>query len=305
MMKDLFKQARISGFGRNARQRLKQWDKRLFAGIQNGVEQSGRAPIVRTTPARAAILIAFMLVSMGASYRTPNFTIETASPQMAEEFGKAAEKHRRDLAVSWLGHVLPQWYKPCSITVQGGRPQNSTGVFTFRNGEVFGWRMNLFGTRQEVLDNILPHEITHTILASHFRRPLPRWADEGAALSAESASEIVAWRQSLVQYLKTKRGIAFNRMFAMTEYPRDLLPLYAQGYALTDFLIRQSGRREFIKYLEDGLESDQWAVTTKDHYGYGNLGELQNAWVAWVGRDFPAVTPSPEGHIRLVGYGDG
>ena len=52
----------------------------------------------------------------------------------------------------------------------------------------------------------------------------------------------------LVQFLRTDRGIAFNQMFAMTEYPRDVMPLYAQGYSLAEFLI-QARRQTAVHQL--------------------------------------------------------
>jgi hypothetical protein len=240
---------------------------------------------------RAALLAAMLFMSMGASFRTPNFVIETQSPQLAEEFGKTAEKLRHEMAVTWLGRPMPQWSQPCPITVQVGPGLGAGGAttFVFNKGEVYGWRMTIQGSRERVLDSVLPHEITHMVFASHFRCPLPRWADEGGATSVEDKSELDKHRKMLVQFLTSKRGIAFNRMFSMVNYPRDIMPLYAQGYTLCDFLIQQGGRREFIEYLGDGLDSDQWATATKDHYGYGSLGELQNAWVAWVGRGFPTL----------------
>jgi len=255
--------------------------------------------------ARITILIAVLLFSMGASYRTPNFTIQTQSPQLAEEFGKSAEKHRHDLAVLWLGHALPQWNQPCPVTVRVGPGLGAGGAttFVFNKGEVFGWRMTIQGSRLRVLDSVLPHEITHMILASHFRQPLPRWADEGAANSVEDKTERDKRRKMLLQYLTSGRGIAFNRMFAMTEYPADIMPLHAQGLALCEFLVQQGGRRGFVKYLEDGLETDKWVAATKDHYGYRNLGELQNDWVAWVGNGFPGSKPAGSGTAAVRGDG--
>jgi hypothetical protein len=132
------------------------------------------------------------------------------------------------------------------------------------------------------------------VFASHFRCALPRWADEGGATSVEHDSELDKHRKMLVQFLRSKRGIAFNRMFSMSDYPPDIMPLYAQGFTLAEFLIQQGGRREFIEYLGDGLEDGQWAAATKEHYGYGDLGQLQNAWVAWVGNGFPAVDRGSE-----------
>ena len=259
---------------------------------------------------RAAMLAAMLFVSTGAAYRTPNFVIETKSAELAEEFGKTAEKLRHEMAVQWRGQALPRWSQPCPVTVEVGPKLGAGGATTFvvNEGQVYGWRMTIQGSRERVLDSVLPHEITHMIFASHFRCPLPRWADEGAATSVEHDSELDKHRKMLVEFLSSRRGIAFNRMFSMTDYPHDIMPLYAQGFTLCDFLIQQGGRREFIEYLGGGLEEGQWAAATKEHYGYGSLGELQNAWVAWVGRGFPAIdraidrpVENPEPKVLLAG----
>ncbi len=240
---------------------------------------------------RAALLAGVVMVSAGASYRTPNFIIQTASPQFAEQLGKAAEQYRHDLAILWTGNPMPDWGQPCVCTIQAGANLGAGGAttFMFDRGEVFGWRMTIQGSEQRLLDSVLPHEITHTIFASHFRRPLPRWADEGGATTMEHVSEKNKHHQMLLEFLRTNRGIAFNQMFAMTEYPRDVMPLYAQGYSLAEFLIEQFGRREFIAYLADGMKTNDWSATTAQHYGIADLGTLQNTWLAWVAQGSPPL----------------
>jgi hypothetical protein len=86
----------------------------------------------------------------------------------------------------------------------------------------------------------------------------------------------------LLQFLTSGRGIAFNRMFAMKEYPRDILPLYSQGYSLARFLIAQGGRRKFVEYVGDGMRDEQWDEATRRHYGFHNLSDLQVSWLEWV-----------------------
>ncbi len=240
---------------------------------------------------RAALLAGVVMVSAGASYRTPNFIIQTASPQFAEQLGKAAEQYRHDLAIAWIGNPMPDWAQPCVCTIQAGANLGAGGAttFMFDRGEVFGWRMTIQGSEQRLLDSVLPHEITHTIFASHFRRPLPRWADEGGATTMEHVSEKNKHRQMLLEFLRTNRGIAFNQMFAMTEYPRDVMPLYAQGYSLAEFLIEQFGRREFITYLDDGMKTNDWPAATARHFGVADLGMLQSTWLAWVAQGSPPL----------------
>lgn len=243
-----------------------------------------------------AIGIALVAATLtGASYRTPNFVVQTADPRHSELFGNAAEYWRRELARQWLGQELPTWYQPCLMTVQVGPHLGAGGAtsFVFDRGEVFGWRMNIQGSAERVVDSVLPHEITHMIFASYFRAPLPRWADEGAATSVECASEQAKHRQMLVQFLRTGRGIAFSDMFRMTEYPPDVMPLYAQGYALADFLIQQGGRRRYVDFLSDGMRDQQWSAALAKWYGFKDLAALQNQWVAWVAAGFPRLEAQP------------
>jgi hypothetical protein len=241
---------------------------------------------------RPALLAVLLAISMGASYRGANFTVETADPQMAARISQAAEQFRHDLAIEWLGQEMPNWAQPCMMTVHVAPNLGAGGAttFVFDHGEVFGWRMTIQGSAERVLDSVLPHEITHMVFASYFRRPLPRWADEGGATSVEHISEKQKHRQMLVQFLRTGRGIAFGQMFAMTEYPQDVMPLYAQGYSLAEFLIYHGGRKKFVAFLADGMGDGQWAAAIQRNYRISDLPALQNTWVAWVAQGFPAPT---------------
>ena len=225
-------------------------------------QPSRSGPVV--SPASVGRIAAFgclLLVAMGAQTRSANYVVETADPNFARVVSQAAEQYRRDLAVAWLGKAMPDWSQPCVMTVQAG-PQLGAGgatTFQFQDGEVFGWRMTIQGSQQRILDSVLPHEITHMVFASYFRQPLPRWADEGGATTVEHASEKNKYRRMLDHFLRTGRGIAFNQMFAMTEYPQDIMPLYAEGYSLAEYLIQIGGRRKYVEFLADGLKGDDWA----------------------------------------------
>jgi hypothetical protein len=240
---------------------------------------------------RVAVTLAALVVLMGAQYRTPNFIINTADPRLAKEFGDTAERQRKELAVSWLGRELPNWSRPCPITVNVGQNLGAGGstTFMFERGEVFGWRMSIQGSRERILDSVLPHEITHMIFASHFRQPLPRWADEGGATSVEHVSEKNKHRQMLYQFLRTGRGIAFNRMFAMRDYPPDIMPLYAQAHSVAQYLISKRGRRAYVAFVGDGLESGDWQASLRRHYDVDGTGSLQQRWLAWVERGSPPL----------------
>jgi hypothetical protein len=234
---------------------------------------------------------------MGASYRTQNFIVNAPTPEFAAEVGETAEQQRKELAILWLGREMDPWGQPCPIVVQVGEHLGAGGAtsFVFHSGEVFDWRMNIQGSRKRLLDSVLPHEITHTVFATHFRQPLPRWADEGACTTVEHPEERIKQQRMLIEFLKTGRGIAFSDMFAMSEYPADVLPLYAQGHSLARFLIEQGGRHKYVNYVADGLATRNWPATTERHYGFKNLANLQDQWLAWVrGGSHPL---SPENNL--------
>ncbi|MGN6547422.1 MAG: hypothetical protein ACTHK7_20385, partial [Aureliella sp.] len=156
--------------------------------------------------------------------QSENFVVLCNDPQLTEVVSKAAERFRRDLAIHWLGHELPPWSRRCPIYVTAGPSLGAGGEtqFALYNGNVGDWKMSVQGTPERILDSVLPHEITHTLLASHFA-PLnvhvPRWADEGACTTVEHSSEQDKHKSHLVQYLSTGRGLAFHRMFSLKDYP--------------------------------------------------------------------------------------
>jgi len=242
---------------------------------------------------RSALVVGALL-SLGASFRTPNFVVTAPTQRFAEQVGKSAEDFRRDLAIHWLGKALPNWSQPCPITLEVGENIGAGGAtsFLFERGEVYGWRMEIQGSEERILDSVLPHEVTHTIFASHFRQPLPRWADEGACTTVEHASERLKQQKMLVRFLQTGRGIPFSTMYQMKEYPQDIMPLYSQGYSLARYLIAQGGPRKFMTYVGDGLNSGNWTAVTERHYGQANLAQLQETWLDWVRQGSPDIEPT-------------
>lgn len=260
---------------------------------------------------RAALVAAAACCFLGAGHRTQNFIATAPTQELAVEIGETAEKYRRELAIEWLGAELPAWSGPCPITAQVGQHLGAGGAtsFMFERGRPFGWTMTIQGSRERILDSVLPHEVTHTIFATHFGRPLPRWADEGACTTVEHASERNKQQEMLITFLTSNRGIAFNKMFAMKDYPHDVMPLYSQGYSLVRYLIGHGGKQKFVKYVGDGMNANNWTAATAKHYGYKSLSELQVTWLDWVRqgsqdvklneRLAAAETPAPRDVVRI------
>src|SRR4051794_9628335 len=263
------------------------------------------ARIVRVVSFFAPLSTVFLLAAApvaASGYKTTNFTVSAPTPQLAKEIGDQAEIYRKQLSVEWLGQELPQWSKPCPIHADVAPNKGAGGAtsFVFDRGEVFNWNMNIQGSRERILDSVLPHEVTHTIFASYFRQPLPRWADEGACTTVEHPSEVSKQERNLIQFLKTGRGIPFSQMFAMKEYPSDVMPLYAQGHSLSEWLIESRGRKEFLDFVGDGMQDENWPRAVREHYGFSNLLAMQTAWNDWVKEGRPHLTPESSSIGRVA-----
>ncbi len=229
-------------------------------------------------------------------HTTENFVVYAPDPAFARKIGSEAERFRRELAIQWIGDELPTWSEKCPIQVRLAAHSGGETSFAFmfngtQRGEPTGWDMKIFGTPERLLDSVLPHEVTHTIFATHFRRPLPRWADEGACTTVEHQAEKKKNHGMLIHFLTSQpsRGIPFNRMFTMRDYPQDILPLYAQGFSVAKYLIMEKGRRHFLDYVNAGMEMEQpgreleaWNAATRRYYGFRNLSDLQVKWERWV-----------------------
>jgi hypothetical protein len=271
------------------------------------------ARFARAIPIMALALVSQLVVGMpaanAAGYKTTNFVVTAPTPALAKEIGDSAEMWRQKLAIEWLGQEIPSWSRPCPIDVRVGSNMGAGGAtsFVFDRGEVFDWKMNIQGSRERILDSVLPHEVTHTIFATHFRQPLPRWADEGACTTVEHRSEVAKQERMLIDFLKNRRGIPFNQMFAMKDYPSDVMPLYSQGHSVAQWLIESRGRQEFLGFLNDGLQDENWQRAVNEHYGFENLAAMQNSWLNWVKDGRPQLSPSsgPMGQLASNTQGTG
>ena len=232
------------------------------------------------------ILVVFAFTAVGAGFRTPNFMIEAPTAKFAKEVGEAAEIYRRELAIEWTGKPLPgNWKHACPITVKvGNMGAGGATTFNFQAGEVYGWKMEIQGCEQRILDSVLPHEINHTIFASHFRRPLPRWADEGAASLIEHDSERNRLREIHSRVMGTNRRIPLRTLLDIKQYPpdkQDVLTLYAEGHSLADFLIQQGSKPQYLKLMEVAYDRG-WEPALAQLYGYSSVELLEKEWNQWV-----------------------
>src|SRR3954468_18985440 len=251
----------------------------------------------RHISALVAVLIAPAFAS-AATYDTTNFSTEAPTAELAKKFGDMAEFYRKEKALEWTGREMPQWPRRCPLQVQ--ITQGSAGgatTFTFGQSEgkpvVTSIRMEIRGDAKQLLNSVLPHEVTHTVLAHHFGRPVPRWADEGGSVLSENDEERFNHDVRCRELLNAGRGIRLRVLFRMTEYPRDMIVLYAQGYSVSAYLVDRGGsgvggRQRLLQFLSIGMQggdsrshgtAESWNQAARQVYGVDGLDALEQQWL--------------------------
>ncbi len=222
------------------------------------------------------------------SYKTANFRVVASSRDLSEKFGDLAEHYRREKAIEWLGREMPTWPQRCPLRIEINLKQSGGATtFTFGAGasgrsSVLSQEMKIWGETKQLLYSVLPHEVTHTVLAQHFGQAVPRWADEGGSVLSENEDEWFNHDIRCREILNANRGIPLRILFTMKEYPRDMIVVYAQGYSVCDYLINQhGGRKKFLEFVGMGMKKDNrnWEAAVREFYGFESADDLQEKWI--------------------------
>jgi hypothetical protein len=226
------------------------------------------------------LLLLLAPTTPAAICRTENFLVEAPTPEIASKVAQEAERYRREQARLWLDHDLPPWRQPCKIKVTiTTTGSGGATTFMFDNGRLLEQEMALEGTLENILTGVLPHEVTHTIWAWHFRKPVPRWADEGAAILAENEPEQQRHVQACRRILRTSgRALSLRRVLDTKSYPSDPMPFYVEAHSLTRFLVDLKGHSVLVAFVEAGL-ADGWDKAVRTVYGYADVDDLERAWL--------------------------
>lgn len=237
--------------------------------------------------ARRQIVFALIAVftCMGASARTQNFVVHASTQQVADMVGQWAEHYRKEKAILWLGKEMPPWPQPCPLYVQvnmsgpSGATSFNFGQDNYGNGMVMGQRMEIQGPLDRLIKSVLPHEITHTVFAYHFRRPVPRWADEGGSVLSEDDIERVRHDKLTRSILNSSQQIQMRTLFGLTDYPQGkVMHLYAQGYSITNYLVDRSNRQQFLNFIGHGMTYG-WDQAAWTFFKHRSVEELETAWL--------------------------
>ncbi len=190
------------------------------------------------------------------------------TPALAEETLTQAENIYSD-EVRYFGSIPEQgfwsWENRCKIYLYDsqstylsatGQPEWSDGFADVKERAIISYE-----NAPDFLDTVLPHEMAHLIFRDFVEvgnRQVPRWLDEGFAISQEKRARIYL-DEAIKRAVSLGRSIPlreFNRLSALHSTPADQARLfYAQAQSVTRFLLEGRDSSHFLNFcrsLRDG-----------------------------------------------------
>jgi hypothetical protein len=214
----------------------------------------------------------------------------TQDRALAEQAAVAAERAYHAARRKWLGEACSEWERQGQILLYPtartysdgtGAPLQSPGHSEIRaeGARVVMRRIYVHTDDPGMIKAVLPHEVTHTVLAGQFGdQPVPRWADEGMAVLDEPQERIDSHLRALVK--KREEGPLFTarELIGLKEYPerRRMTLFYAQSVSLTDFLTKAKDARTLARFVRDS-QRDGYETSLRRYYGW-DLDELDRRW---------------------------
>jgi hypothetical protein len=257
---------------------------------------------------------------------TVNFVVKHVESQraLAEQVARAAEAARQAQVKRWGTSVVPAVWDPrCEIVLfptaqdfgrETMQPPDSPGFSTMgmNAGRIVLRRVHLRADHPNLVKAILPHEVTHVVLADLFpHQQIPRWADEGMAVLAEPHSEQALRAADLDEPLRSGRVFRVSDLVVMDYPAAEHWPLYyAQSVSLTRYLVEAGTPEQFVRFVESAqkaaavhllgkVEPGQppdnpqarralqealktgFAEALKEVYAISNYDDLQTRWIVY------------------------
>jgi hypothetical protein len=217
-----------------------------------------------------------------------NFAVWSfAENQPAARVADACEKMRKQLCDYWSRDIVPDWSPGCVVVVHHSHESyqcavRQRGLLT-KGLTVCWWDEQGLRRRIDLLPmpngelSALGHETTHLVLYDLLQgNHPPLWADEGAAILADSCDKQrlhlrdarVAWKQG--------NALSCSQLLGQTTYPAapHVPQFYGQSFLLVQLLVSRQSPARFIEFLRlmPRQGSDE---ALRNIYGIEGLLELQ------------------------------
>lgn len=234
---------------------------------------------------------------------TENFQV-TALAAEAEvaALAESCETLRRRLSDKWLARVSTAWQPKCYVVVhptaesylrEVGPGQQTAGSsqLEFAGETLTARRIDLRADHVDGYQDALAHEMTHVVVAERFvDRQIPRWADEGMAVLADSSAKQAAHHRDLDRAWRGQQCFRLAELLTLIDYPSagrfDVF--YGQSASLTRFLLVRSSAADFVRFVRMGLDQG-YDRAAREVYQFADVVALERAWLEHLATPTAAV----------------
>ncbi|HVU88969.1 MAG TPA: malate/lactate/ureidoglycolate dehydrogenase [Pirellulales bacterium] len=229
-----------------------------------------------------------------ANFRIYSFGATAVGPQIAER----CETMRTEILRTWFGSKNDEcWHPKCALVLHphltgyraavGAMADCTFAACTIHaDGAKVQRRIDVRADRSVWLDH-LPHELVHLIIDGRLTTgELPRWIDEGMAVTADPAARQAAHLQVFHRALARGEQFRLADLLTLADYPqRDRLGVfYGQSLSLLQFLIERGDRRKFVDFAAAALR-DGYDRALASCYALENVAALERAWSVYARRE--------------------
>jgi RNA polymerase sigma factor (sigma-70 family) len=237
-----------------------------------------------------------------------------SNPTIARVVLREAEFHYVELSKKWFGDRRTGPNFRLRIAADPTGSPNGSTVRNFGDLDVLKEaRITLNGPLESMLCDHLPCEIAHVVLAEQFGTKLPRWADDGLALTTTSPEHQARADAAIRQLLNAGKAYRLKALFKMKEFPEaksDWAVFVTESTSVVRFLLTckirddltidrtEDGKTRRIPnsaiamithFIRSGAEKNDWDRAVNSYFGFKNVDDLEVAWIKWQMSDLSRV----------------
>lgn len=208
------------------------------------------------------------------------------------ELCQRCERTRGELCEKWLGPaVAGPWSLRCHVVLhptaesylrEVGQGQMTAGssLIEFEGTTMVTRRVDLRADHPDGFADALAHELTHVVVADRFTElQIPRWADEGMAVLADSPKKQAAHHADLQAARNARKMFRLVELVELEQYPSaaEQATFYGQSASLVRYLVEQRGAREFLAFVDLATRVG-YERALREHYQIDGLAGLERTW---------------------------
>jgi hypothetical protein len=204
----------------------------------------------------------------------------------------ACESVRKQLTDRWLGEKKTTLWQPkCHVVlhptaesylreVGPGQMTAGSSLIELEADRVVKRQIDLREDHKDGYYDALAHEMTHVIVADRFTsRQIPRWADEGMAVLADSLPKQTLHLGDLRRARHQQASFRVAELFSLEDYPGAArqAAFYGQSASVAQFLVNRGTPEQFVRFVEQATNGG-YDAALRSCYDIDGVHGLERLW---------------------------